>query len=45
MTPLYEYSEQQVQNRNREKAERVEKLRGNLHKLQVQVKKDLEAGL
>lgn len=40
---VYEYSERQVQNRNREKAERVEKLRGNLHKLQSQVAKDLKS--
>lgn len=42
-TTVYEYSEKQVQNRNREKAERVEKLRGNLHKLQAQVTKDLKS--
>lgn len=41
---VYVYSERQVQNRNRDKAKRVEKLRGNLDKLRTQVKKDLEAG-
>jgi len=41
---VYVYSERQVQNRNREKAERVEKLSGNMEKLRTQVKKDLEAG-
>lgn len=40
---VYEYSEKQVQHRNNEKAKRVEKLRGNLHKLQAQVKKDLKS--
>jgi len=42
-TTVYEYSEKQIQNRNRDKAERVEKLRGNLHKLQDQVTKDLKS--
>jgi len=40
---VYEYSERQVANRHREKAERIEKLRGNLHKLVAQVKKDLKS--
>lgn len=40
---VYEYSERQVQNRHREKAERVEKLRGNIDKLRAQVKRDLTA--
>jgi len=40
---VYEYSDGQVQHRNREKAERVEKLRGNLDKLRGQVKKDLKS--
>lgn len=38
---VYEYSERQVQNRHREKSERIEKLRGNIDKLRTQVKKDL----
>lgn len=42
-TTVYEYSDKQVQHRNREKAKRVEKLRGSIHKLRAQVKKDLGA--
>ena len=42
-TTVYEYSEKQIQNRNREKAKRIEKLRGNLHKLQSKVKADLKS--
>lgn len=40
-TTVYEYSEKQVQHRNREKAKKVEKLRQNIDKLRSQVKKDL----
>jgi len=40
---VYEYSDRQIANRNREKAERVEKLRGKLDKLVSQVKKDLKS--
>ena len=40
---VYEYSERQVQHRNREKAKRVEKLRGSLHKLRDQIGKDLKS--
>lgn len=40
---VYEYSDRQVQNRNREKAERVEKLRKQMGDLRSQVKKDLDA--
>jgi len=42
-TTVYEYSEGQVQHRNREKAKRVEKLRGKLGDLQKKVKKDLSS--
>jgi tRNA nucleotidyltransferase/poly(A) polymerase/DNA topoisomerase IB len=42
-TTVYEYSEGQIQHRNREKAKKVEKLRGSLHKLQAAVKKDLKS--
>jgi carbonic anhydrase len=40
---IYEYSEGQVQHRNREKAKRVEKLRKNIDKLRRQVTGDLDA--
>ena len=40
-TTVYEYSERQVQNRNRDKAERIEKLRKGMADLRAQVKKDL----
>lgn len=40
---VYIYSERQVQNRNREKAKRVEKLRHSISDLRKQVKKDLES--
>lgn len=42
-TTVYEYSEGQVQHRNREKAKKVEKLRGSIDKLRAQVKKDLKS--
>lgn len=42
-TTVYEYSEKQVQHRNREKAKRVEGLRKNIDKLRVQVKKDVKS--
>jgi len=42
-TTVYEYSEGQIQHRNREKAKKVEKLRGSLHKLQSAVTKDLKS--
>lgn len=42
-TTVYEYSERQVALRNREKAKRVEKLRGSIGKLRSQYKKDLTA--
>jgi DNA topoisomerase IB len=38
---VYEYSEGQVQHRNREKAKRIEKLRKSIDKLRSQVTKDL----
>ncbi len=41
---VYEYSEGQVQHRNREKAKRIEKLRGSIDKLRSDVKKDLKSG-
>lgn len=41
---VYEYSEQQISRRNNEKAERLEALRKNVHKLRAQVKKDLKSG-
>lgn len=40
-TTVYEYSDRQVQHRNREKAKRVEKLRGSIDKLRKQYKSDL----
>ena len=43
-TVVYEYSPQQVARRNSQKAERLEALRKNIHKLEAQVKKDLESG-
>lgn len=42
-TTVYEYSEKQVQHRDREKAKRVEGLRKNLDKLRDQIKKDLKS--
>lgn len=41
--PIYLYSEKQVAERNKAKAERLEKLSGNIHKLRAQVKKDLKS--
>jgi DNA topoisomerase-1 len=41
--PIYLYSERQVAERNKAKAERLEKLSGNIHKLRAQVKKDLKS--
>jgi tRNA nucleotidyltransferase/poly(A) polymerase len=38
---IYEYGPRQVQNRNKAKAQRVEKLRGTIGKLRKQVKSDL----
>lgn len=40
---VYEYSEQQIANRHKEKAERIDKLRGNIGKLQAQYRKDLKS--
>ena len=42
-TTVYEYSEGQVEHRNREKAKRVEKLRGSIDKLRSDVTKDLKS--
>lgn len=42
-TTVYVYSEGQVQHRNREKAQRVEKLRGSIEKLRSAVSKDLKS--
>jgi hypothetical protein len=42
-TTVYEYSEGQVQHRNREKAKRIEGLRKGIDKLRSQVSKDLTA--
>lgn len=41
---VYEYSEGQVQHRNREKAKRVEKLRGSIDSLRKDVTKGLKSG-
>ncbi len=41
--PIYLYSEKQVAERNKAKADRLEKLSGNIHKLRAQVKKDLKS--
>lgn len=41
--PIYLYSERQVAERNKGKAERLEKLSGSIHKLRAQVKKDLKS--
>jgi DNA topoisomerase IB len=40
---VYTYSERQVANRNKKKAERIEKLRKSIGKLRAKVKKDLHA--
>jgi len=42
-TTVYEYSERQVQHRNREKAERIERLRGSIGKLRAQLEKDIRS--
>lgn len=42
-TTVYVYSERQVQNRNKDKAKRIESLRGNISKLMAKVKKDLKS--
>lgn len=44
-TIVYVYSDRQVSNRNREKADRVEGLRKGITDLRAKVKKDLEGGL
>ena len=44
-TTVYIYSDRQVSNRNRDKAERVEGLRKGITDLRAKVKKDLEGGL
>lgn len=41
--PIYLYSEGQVAKRNKDKAERLEKLSGSIAKLRAQVKKDLKS--
>jgi DNA topoisomerase IB len=40
---VYLYSERQIANRNKEKAERIQKLRGGIEKLRTKVKKDLKS--
>lgn len=40
---VYEYSDRQVANRNKKKAERIEKLRKNIGKLRTKVKRDLHS--
>ena len=42
---VYEYSDRQIANRNKEKAERVDKLRKTIGDLRKQVRKDLKGGL
>lgn len=42
---VYEYSDRQIANRNRDKAKQVEKLRGNIDKLRAQYHKDLKEGV
>lgn len=42
--PIYMYSERQIALRNKKKAERLEKLRKNISRVQDQVKKDLGSG-
>ena len=42
-TTVYEYSDRQVANRHREKAERVEHLRKHMSDLRARVKKDLKS--
>lgn len=40
---VYEYSDKQIANRNRDKADKVEKLRGKIDDLRKQVRKDLKS--
>ncbi len=40
---VYEYSEKQVANRNREKAKRIEKLRNKIEDVRSKVKKDMKS--
>ena len=40
---IYEYSDRQIASRNRKKAERLEKLKKNIGRLQTQVKRDLKS--
>lgn len=40
---VYEYSDRQIANRNRKKAERIEKLRKSIGKLRAKVKRDLHS--
>jgi hypothetical protein len=40
---VYEYSDRQVADRNRKKAERIEKLRKSMKKLQTKVRKDVQS--
>lgn len=42
-TTVYQYSDRQIARRNREKAERLEKLRSSMSDLRAQVRKDLQA--
>jgi len=42
-TTVYVYSERQIANRNKAKAERIQKLSGAIKKLRTKVKKDLES--
>ena len=42
-TTVYEYTERQIQHRNREKAKRVDKLRGDIGKLRAQYRSDLKS--
>jgi len=42
-TTVYVYSEKQIAERNKAKADRLEKLSGKIHKIRAQVKKDLKS--
>jgi hypothetical protein len=42
-TVVYEYSERQIADRNRKKAQRLQKLRKNIKHLRAQVKRDLKS--
>jgi tRNA nucleotidyltransferase/poly(A) polymerase/2'-5' RNA ligase len=42
---VYEYSDRQVADRNKDKAKSIDKLRGSIDKLRAQYRKDLKAGL